>query len=364
MKKFFLRLNRIGLLALAILIFGIDVGTNIYTNLQASDDNFAKDRDEKIASNRETPEAIRLRFLADSIAAISLRNSNLMVENNSTAVKKVKSGERKKAELWSNEFIAVVNSAANADRDYKAYLDKEDEKAWDEYNRKMKRKEITSLTGAATGLAVGILSPIFSCFLMIVSVRPYDDSFRLRCIIGAYAAQLISSIITGIALYLMFGNVIISIGFAFVLLWCAPLLYESVARERQRLANELQSKKMDEIAEKERELAEKESEIARKENESKIRNQRKIIAEQSRVRNLLNVANRLVNDTKSNPFKKISTDPEKAAEWFVQNGEPYGFQIRLAAHCGETKSTFNRLVEQKRGEFSSQNGNGKLNGKH
>lgn len=326
-------------------------------------------RDAKLKANRETPRALRLLAVADSIAELSIKNSKLMVENNSTAVNRVKSGERRKADLWSNEFVAVTNNASSGDERYAKYLAEVDAPVLKEYNDNMARKKLTSFTGGATGFAVGILTPLFSLFLMAMSVKPYEQSFKMRCIVGAYASQFLSSVVSGIAIHMMFDSILLAIFFGCVLFWCAPIVYESVARERQRLTAEFKVNYKSEIKEIEAALEEKERTVRREIEEkkeiekSKRRKEIKSFAERTRMRNLLRTANNLVNSKKADPFASISTDPEKCAEWFVKNGEPYGLQIKLAEHCGQTKSSFGRLVEQKRELFSTNgktNGNGKL----
>lgn len=355
------RLTRLTLLAL--LIFVVDAGTNIYTNIEASNDNFAKERDAKLKANLNTDEARRLLAKATAVTDVSIRNSQLMVENNSIAVEKVKKGERDKADLWGESFAQVVGNATSADKEYKSYLASADSTVWDEYNRRVERKKLTSFTGGTTGLAVGVLTPIFSLFLMAMSVKPYDASFRKRCIAGAYSSQFLSSTVSGIAIFMMFDSWFLAIGFGLVLFWCAPLVYEAVARERERLTAEFISKQKDEIAELQKALDEKRDVVQKEQDEIKRRQSRKVVAEKSRVENLIKAANRLVNKQKTDPLSGIPTDPDKAAEWFVRNGEPYGLQIKLAEHCGETKSSFGRRVEQKRLQFavsSKADGNGKL----
>ena len=349
--------------ALAIFVFVIDVGTNIYTNIEASDDNFSKERDKKLAENRNAPEARRLLFLADSIAKLSLRNSSLMVENNSLAVGQVKRGERQGVKLWDDKFSKTIDKASVSDSTYRNYLANADKPVWDEYNRKVNRKKMTSFTGGTTGMAVGILTPIFSFFLSVMSVRPYESSFRKRCLFGAYGAQFLSSVITCIAIYMMFDSWHLAVIFGIVLFWCAPLVYESVARERFRLSKEFAENQKSEIEEMQKELDEKQAQAKIEQESIARRKERKAVAEKSRLDNLIQTANRLVNKQKADPLDVVPKNPDKAAEWFVLNGEPYGLQIKIAEHCGDTKSSFNRRVEQKRLMFpvnGKSNGNGKM----
>lgn len=358
-KKFVFQFSKARLTLLAWLIFSVDVGTNVYTNFQASDENFVKIRDEKLKANRESAEANRLLARGDTVAMISLKGSAQMIENNDLALNQIKQGKRAGAEMWSKTLNTALKTTALADTAYKNYLARADALVLAEYNRNVNRKDMTTITGGATGLAVGILTPIFSLFLMTVSVKPYDNLFKRRCIAGAHGAQFMSCVITAIGMQLMFGSWYLAIGFAIVLFWCAPLSYEAAARERQRLSDEFLTNQKSELEEMQKQLEAKQNAMRIEQEEGKRRQDRKALAEKSRMDNLLQTANRLVNKQKADPLAAIPTDPDKAAEWFVKNGEPYGLQIKIAEHCNEAKSSFSRRVEQKRLTLST-NGNGKV----
>lgn len=362
--------SRAWLSGLAILVFAVDVGTNLYTNIQASDDSFAQQRDAKLQQIKNSPEALRLLEKANAISGVAIRKSEQMVESNNLAIDEVKSGKRRgsSVDLWDGSFDKALDKANTSDDPYKAHIERESKPIWDEYNQKVERKKLTTVTGLATGIAVGVLLPTFSLFLMAMSTKPYDTGFKNRCKIGGYGAQLLSSVVTAIAIDKMFDSLLLGIGFGIVLLWCAPLLYEAVALERQRKIQEKAERvKIELESEKAKlELVVKQRANDQEDADKQKRQSNKTVSEKSRMQNLVQAAEKLINPVSKNPvLKGVPKDSDKAARWFVENGEPYGLQIKLSEHCGESKSSFNRKVEQFRAEFGKVDGkveskNGKL----
>lgn len=355
--------SRVWLSWLAILVFTVDVGTNLYTNLQTSDRNFVEERDAKLFAIKNSPEALRRLSKAEKVAVVFLKKSEQMVESNGLAIGRVKNGQRdgSKIDLWDDKFDKAVKSTALSDTSYTNYIVREEKPIWDEYDRKVERKKLSTFTGLTTAISVGVLLPVFSLFLMFMSTKPYDKSFKDRCKVGGYGAQFLSSIVTGIAIYEMFGNILLAIGFGLVLLWCAPLLYEAVALERQRRIAERAEKLKAELEKEKAELEviAKQQAVEQEETDKRKKTANKGASEQSRMKNLIATAKKFANPEKSIVPKGVSKEPEKTAAWFVENGEPYGLQIKLAAHCGESRSSFNRMVEQKRlllGKSESKNG--------
>lgn len=224
-KKISYHRKRLAVSALALLVFCIEVGAHFYMNSSASHENFLKERDIKLAAVRQRDDVVRVRQRVDSLAAVLVKNSAAMVSENGEKVR------------WVKSVSANVDQAALLDTAYTNVVSRLEKPVIVEYESKVKFKS-NSFVGGWAGLAVGLLAPIFAVALAAFSIKEYGRAWYVRCLVGSYAAQIVSSAITAIAIYFMFGNAAGAIAFSVVIAYCAPLLYESVARIRKELEGE------------------------------------------------------------------------------------------------------------------------------
>lgn len=309
----------------------------LYSNFQKASDSVANEVDEKIAAIRQSREYLSLsgeydKSIADldsSIAFMRMRNRNAKSSAEPFVDKILAATEKRKA-LISEKRDLLYSRFEKPIKDNLAI--------------KRERSNESNFFGFIRGITYGLAMPLASLTCMFFSTRKYFTKIQsIAFIVGSWVAQAIACYVSFKALVMQGGDTFGAAIYTGALFVCAPMIYRGAVIEAQKSVERLQNKLEDARKLKEEQANQREQDRIAKSNKAK-----REAAEKSRQENLVRKAKKLIggNAKNGNLVATLPKDAWKAAEWFIDNGEPYGMQTKLAKHVGKTDARFTQILTE------------------